>query len=312
VEWYLGQMGIRQSDAVILMARGVVAVAACLVLANCASSGKFASRIDPKYGVSSSPRVVAFGEPVPKGGGTYRVGKPYTVAGRVYVPEEDTSYREEGLASWYGDDFHGRLTANGEVFDMASLTAAHPTLPMPCYARVTNLSNGKSLIVRVNDRGPYHGNRLIDVSNKAAELLEFKGHGVARVRVEYVARAPLEGSDDRQLVATLRTGVPAPSPSMVRVASARPFVPEIAASGRRIRGEVPMPEGRPYSLGNTSATSEMSASSRTRPGGRHIENPRAVSYESNDRYAPPIRPVTAYAPVDPRGPSELLAGRGLY
>ena len=106
-------------------------MAACLVLANCASSGKFASRVDPKYGVSSSPRVVAFGEPVPKGGGTYRVGKPYTVAGRVYVPEEDTSYREEGMASWYGDDFHGRQTANGEVFDMASLTAAHPTLPMP-------------------------------------------------------------------------------------------------------------------------------------------------------------------------------------
>src|SRR6202790_4218844 len=226
-------MGIRRSDRVILMARGAVVAAACLVLANCASSGKFASRVDPRYGVSSSPRVVAFGEPVPKGGGTYRVGKPYVVAGRVYVPEEDVNYREEGLASWYGDDFHGRLTANGEVFDMASLTAAHPTLPMPSYARGTNLSNGKSLIVRVNDRGPYHGNRLIDVSNKAAELLEFKGRGVARVRVEYVARAPLEGSDDRQLVATLRTGVPAPSPSMVRVASARPFVPQ---GGRPIRG----------------------------------------------------------------------------
>src|SRR5258708_1611631 len=225
-------MGIRLSDPVLLMARSAAAVAACLVLANCASSDKFASRVDPKYGVSSSPRVVAFGDPVPKGGGTYRVGKPYTVGGRIYVPEEDTNYREEGLASWYGDDFHGRLTANGEVFDMASLTAAHPTLPMPCYARVTNLSNGKSLIVRVNDREAYRGHRLVDVSNKAAELLEFKGNGVARVRVEYVARAPLEGSDDRQLVATLRTGVPAPSPSMVRVASARPFVPEIPSSAR--------------------------------------------------------------------------------
>jgi rare lipoprotein A len=315
----MGAMGTRRSDPVIRAARSAATVAACLILANCASSGKFASRVDPKYGVSSSPRVVGFGEPVPKGGGTYRVGKPYTVAGRVYVPEEDTNYREEGLASWYGDDFHGRLTANGEVFDMASLTAAHPTLPMPCYARVTNLSNGKSLIVRVNDRGPYHGNRLIDVSNKAAELLEFKGNGVARVRVEYVARAPLEGSDDRQLVATLRTGVPAPSPSMVRVASARSFVPEIPASGRPIRGEVPMPEGRPYSLGNTSAdlasinaTSEISASGRIGPGGRIIENPRAVSYENDDRYAPSLRPVSAYAPVDPRGPSELLAGRGLY
>ena len=296
-----------------LMARSVAAVATCLVLANCASSSKFASRVDPKYGVSSSPRVVAFGEPVPKGGGTYRVGKPYTVAGRVYVPEEDVNYRGEGLASWYGDDFHGRLTANGEVFDMTSLTAAHPTLPMPSYARVTNVRNGKSLIVRVNDRGPYHGNRLIDVSNKAAELLEFKGNGVARVRVEYVGRAPLEGSDDRQLLATLRTGVPAPSPSTVRVASARPFIPEMPSSAGRIRGEVPMPEGRPYSLGNTSAdyasvnaTSEMSASSRSR--GRPLENTRAVSYETDDRRAG----TSAYVPIDPRGPAEVLSGRGLY
>jgi rare lipoprotein A len=312
-------MGIRRPDQTFLMARGAFVVAACLVLANCASSGKFAGRVDPKYGVSSSPRVVALGEPVPKGGGTYRVGKPYTVGGRVYVPEEDVNYREEGLASWYGDDFHGRLTANGEVFDMDSLTAAHPTLPMPCYARVTNLSNGKSLIVRVNDRGPYHGNRLIDVSNKAAELLEFKGNGVARVRVEYVAGAPLEGSDDRQLIATLRTGEPAPSPSLVRVASARSFVPDVPSHGRPIRGEVPMPEERPYSLGSTSAdmasinaTSEMSASARPRRGGRPLENPRAVSYENDGSYVPSVNPVSAYAPVDPRGPSELLAGRGLY
>src|SRR5882757_7469094 len=282
-------MGIRRSDPARRTVRSAVAVATCLVLANCASSGKFASRVDPKYGVSSSPRVVAMGEPVPKGGGTYRVGKPYTVAGRVYVPEEDPNYREEGMASWYGDDFHGRQTANGEVFDMASLTAAHPTLPMPCYARVTNLSNGKSLILRVNDRGPYHDNRLIDVSNKAAELLEFKGNGVARVRVEYVGRAPLEGSDDRQLLATLRTGVPAPTPSMVRVASARPFVPEIPSNARPIRGQVPVPEGRPYSLGSMpadlasiSATSEMSAASRSRSSGRMLENRRAVSYETDE------------------------------
>src|SRR6266480_8003133 len=307
-------MGIRRSDPVIRAARGAAAVATCLVLANCASSDKFASRVDPKYGVSSSPRVVGFGEEVPKGGGTYRVGKPYTVAGRVYVPEEDPNYRAEGMASWYGDDFHGRLTANGEVFDMTSLTAAHPTLPIPSYARVTNVRNGKSLIVRVNDRGPYHGNRLIDGSNKAAELLEFRSNGVAKVRVEYVARAPLEGSDDRQLMATLRTGVPAPTPSAVRIASARPFVPDLPSSGRAIRGEVPMPEGRPYSLGNTSAdyasinaTSEMSASSRAR--GRTAENPRAVSYENEASYAAPSQ---AYLPVDPRGPSEVLSGRGLY
>lgn len=284
------------------------------MLANCASQDKFARRVDPKYGVSSSPRVVDLGDTVPKGGGTYRVGKPYTVAGRVYVPEEDPNYRAEGMASWYGDDFHGRLTANGEVFDMAALTAAHPTLPIPSYARVTNIKNGKSLIVRVNDRGPYHGNRLIDVSNKAAELLEFKSNGVARVRVEYVGRAPLEGTDDRQLLATLRTGTPAPAPSMVRIAAARPFVPDMVSGGRPIRGEVPMPEGRPYSLGNTSAdyasinaTSEMSASSRSRR--RVPENPRAVSYEDDARFA--TQP-TAYAPIDPRGPGDILSGRGLY
>ena len=230
-----------------------------------------------------------------------------------------TSSIGEGGASFYGAEFAGRPTASGERFEPREFTAAHRTLPFGTHLNVTNPRTGKTVDVVVNDRGPYHGNRLIDVSNKAAELLEFKGNGIARVRVEYVGRAPLEGSDDRQLVATLRTGVPAPSPSMVRVASARPFVPEIPSSARPIRGEVPMPEGRPYSLGNTSAdlasisaTSEMSASRRTRSGGRVIENPRAVSYETDDRYVPSVRPVSAYAPVDPRGPSELLAGRGLY
>ncbi|WP_461353676.1 septal ring lytic transglycosylase RlpA family protein [Bradyrhizobium sp. USDA 4454] len=309
-------MGTRRPDSIIRTARGAAAVATCLILANCANSN-LASRIDPKYGVSSSPRVVALGDPVPKGGGTYRVGKPYVVAGRTYVPEENENYRAEGMASWYGDDFHGRLTANGEVFDMGSLTAAHPTLPMPSYARVTNLSNGRSLVVRVNDRGPYHGNRLIDVSNKAAELLEFKGNGVAHVRVEYVGRAPLEGSDDRQLMATLRTGTPAPSPSMVRVASARPFVPELSSSAGRVRGDVPLPEGRPYSLGNTqadyasaNATSEMSASSRAHR--RVANNQREVSYEGDPRYAATSSPAAAYLPIDARGPSEVLSGRGLY
>src|SRR5215469_15934553 len=148
-----------QSGWVEHLGRVSVVIIAGAMLANCAATDNFAHRIDPRYGVSTSARVIEPGEPVPKGGGVYRVGKPYVVAGREYVPEENTHYRAEGLASWYGDDFHGRLTANGEVFDMTSLTAAHPTLPMPCYVRVTNLGNGRSLIVRVNDRGPYHGNR---------------------------------------------------------------------------------------------------------------------------------------------------------
>src|SRR3984957_531798 len=313
----IGAMGIRRSDPIIRAAKGVAAVAMCLALANCASSGKFASRVDPKYGVSSSPRVVELGDPVPKGGGTYRVGKPYMVGGQVYVPEENVNYRQDGLASWYGDDFHGRLTANGEVYDMTSLSAAHPTLPMPCYARVTNLANGKSLIVRVNDRGPYHGNRVMDVSSRAAELLEFKNNGVARVRVEYVGRAPLEGSDDRLLMATLRTGEPAPSPSLVRVASARPFVPEISPSARPIRGEVPIPEGRPYNLGSTQPDqaaygepAERTAYVRSRSNDQFQDEQRAAAYESQDRYV--TRPVSAYAPIDRQIPSEILGGRGLY
>jgi rare lipoprotein A len=183
---------------------------------------------------------------------------------------------------------------------------------------VTNLYNGRSLIVRVNDRGPYAANRLIDVSHKAAELLGFKGNGTARVRVEYAGRAPLEGSDDRQLEATLRTGVPAPTPSLVRVASARPYVPG-ASHGRPIRGDIPLPQDRPYSLGNTSAdyasinaTSEMSAASRPRSSGRTLENPRSVTYEQDGRYAVSPDPVSAYTRIDPHGPAELLAGRGLY
>ena len=153
--------------------RGLAPVSACamlcLSLANCTSS----SRVDLRWGVSASERVVQPGEPVPKGGGTYRVGSPYVVGGQTYFPQDDPHYHAEGLASWYGDDFHGRYTANGELFDTNGISAAHPTLPLPSYVRVTNLTNGRSIIVRVNDRGPYVGNRIIDVSTRAANLLGF-------------------------------------------------------------------------------------------------------------------------------------------
>src|SRR5215467_11165762 len=161
-----------------------VLAAACL-LAGCAASDSIGI-VDPLYGVASGARVIAPGEPIPKGGGTYRIGPAYTIAGQTYVPAEDPHYRAEGLASWYGEDFHGRQTANGEIFDMNSIAAAHPTLPMPSYVRVTNLANHKSLIVRVNDRGPYHQGRVIDVSVRAAKLLGFYDQGTTRVRVDYV------------------------------------------------------------------------------------------------------------------------------
>ena len=123
----------------------------------------------------------------------------------TYVPQPDPNYRAEGLASFFGPQFHGRLTANGEVCDMESLSAAHPTLPIPSYVRVTNLANHKSVIVRVNDRGPYAPGRIIDVSIKTAQIL-FGQNGIARVRVEYTGEASLNGSNDRLLLATLREG----------------------------------------------------------------------------------------------------------
>ncbi len=176
-----------------------------------------------KYG-HASPKVVADGQPVPRGGGQYLVGRPYTVAGHRYYPSENPSYSAVGMASWYGAAFHGRRTANGEVYDMASLSAAHPTMPLPSYARVTNQSNGYSVIVRVNDRGPYNGGRVMDVSSRVADILDMKAMGTARVKVEYVGPAPIEGSDDSQLLASLRTdGSPAnmigyPAPVMAAAA----------------------------------------------------------------------------------------------
>jgi rare lipoprotein A len=142
-----------------------------------------------------SPRLIKVGDPVPKGGGVYKLGEPYLAGGQWYVPINDRSYDRVGLASWYGDFFHGRPTANGEIYDMNALTAAHPTLPLPTYAAVTNLENNRTIVVRINDRGPYHDNRIIDLSHKAAKMLGFYGRGTATVRVRYLSSAPLSGDD---------------------------------------------------------------------------------------------------------------------
>jgi rare lipoprotein A len=311
-------------------------VIGCLALANCSAS-KF-GKLDSKYGVSASPRVVDSGEPVPKGGGNYRVGKPYVVGGRTYVPEENVNYRGEGMASWYGDDFHGRLTANGEVFDMNSISAAHPTLPLPSYVRVTNLTNRRSVVVRVNDRGPYVGNRVIDVSVKAAQLLGFHQNGVAKVRVEYVGRAPLEGSDDRQLIATLREDGPAPAPSAVRIAAARPFLPELADPVLPEQKPAPLAEERRFERGPLPAQAslqtrqkpvkaELAAAKPALRGSTRVEamalppiaEPKsAAQHASAPAYGtlgtlsvPASAPVSAFAPTGYDG-SAGFSGRGLY
>ena len=206
-----------------------------------------------KYG-RASRKVVADGEPVPRGGGQYLIGRPYTVAGRRYYPAENPSYSAVGMASWYGAAFHGRRTANGEVYDMASLSAAHPTMPLPSYARVTNFENGYSVIVRVNDRGPYHGGRVMDVSSRVADVLDMKAMGTAKVKVDYVGPAPLEGSDNSQLLASLRTdGSPAnmigySAPVMVANAAAEQtetIWSFFSGGGRGGQQSQPQPEAQP-------------------------------------------------------------------
>jgi rare lipoprotein A len=219
-------------------------VAAGLSLAACSrgydsgsggpGGGANASRIDPKTGTSASARVVADGQAVPKGGGHYKLGSPYKISGRWYTPAEDPNYDRQGRGSWYGTDFHGRKTANGEVFDMNALTAAHPTLPLPCYVYVTNLANNRTILVRVNDRGPYANDRIIDMSRASSRALGFENQGITQVRVKYAGRAPLDGNDyhERQFLAQQGRGSLGPAMSLGAGAGTppswrppRPFAP---------------------------------------------------------------------------------------
>ncbi len=225
---------------------------------------------------------------MPRGGGRDHVGRPYRIAGRWYTPRENPNYSVTGNASWYGDAFHGRKTANGEIYDKYAYSAAHPTMPLPSYARVTNVANGHSIVVRVNDRGPFHGNRIIDLSERVAHALQFKHLGTARVRVDYLQRASTAGSDDRRLAATLRTDgqlaslpgglSPASGSQPVMVAANQPFTPaqrpvpgtrpqqaaepeeEAPAASRQdaglqvaemrqVRRDVQLPPERPFDLG---------------------------------------------------------------
>ncbi|HET7094839.1 MAG TPA: septal ring lytic transglycosylase RlpA family protein [Thermomicrobiales bacterium] len=297
-------------------ARLAAVAAGGLALANC--SGGLSSKLDPRYGVSASARVVEPGQPVPKGGGVYRVGKPYVVAGRVYVPEADPHYSAVGLASWYGDDFHGRYTANGEIFDENSISAAHPTLPLPSYVRVTNLANRKSIIVRVNDRGPYAKGRLIDLSVKTAQLLGFYGHGIAKVKVDYVGKAPLAGSDDRKLVATLRDGdTPRHDKGReVQVAAAggnfAPYFDKRPMAQAPTRN-VPTPPERPYAGDDEPQVAEAAESPPPNFDQRFPRIERAAldppAVEQPGRMA---SPVSAYAPVRYDASAGFMSGRGLY
>lgn len=194
-------------------------------------------------------------DPVPQGTpGNYKVGAPYQIGGTWYYPEENTQYDETGIASWYGPGFAGRKTANGEIFDPRLVTAAHKTLPMPVNVRITNLENGRSIVARVNDRGPFKPSRIIDVSEEGAKLLGFKAKGMTRVRVQFLEVAVLpEGRPGKRIAGK---GIHADidiqrPPSSKPVASAPPVV---AAPPPPPSGDVPVPIASPLDEPDGSVT----------------------------------------------------------
>ncbi|MEM7696476.1 MAG: septal ring lytic transglycosylase RlpA family protein [Pseudomonadota bacterium] len=154
--------------------------------------------------------------------GYRKIGKPYKVGGRWYTPREDKDYDKVGVASWYGKQFHGKLTANGEKYNMHAMTAAHKTLPLPSYVRVTEKKSGKSIVVRVNDRGPFVKGRIIDLSKAAATKLGMLNKGHTKVRVEYLGPAPVNGSDRQTQVAAAKFNK---APKRGVVASVRSMLP---------------------------------------------------------------------------------------
>lgn len=165
-------------------------------------------------GNSASTRATSPAPVVQDRLGRYKVGNSYEIAGVVYQPRERFQHTETGRASWYGPGFHGKLTANGERYDQRAMTAAHPTLQMPSIIRVTNIANGQSVMLRVNDRGPYHGGRVLDVSEAAAEALNFKHLGIAKVRIDVL------GQESRQVAALARDGASVEKLDAVRKAAA--------------------------------------------------------------------------------------------
>ena len=217
-----------RGEALGVIVRGaILAATALFVLAGCASAPKPIARTEAPAKIEKAPIVVS-----DRPGGYYKddgpganpppnlgaspdatpkpeplhkfANRPYAVLGQTYTP--DTSgkpYQARGIASWYGDDFHGRYTANGEIFDMESISAAHPTLPLPSYVRVTSLDNGRSVVVRINDRGPFVQGRVVDLSYRAAEILGYVNRGMGNVQVQYVGPAPLNGDDTKMLLASI-------------------------------------------------------------------------------------------------------------
>ena len=198
-----------------LLVRGIFVSLSTVMLAACANHAKDVASATPVKTESNQVKaysVIPAAKPVvshhKKNGVAQQANNVESKKNHeiTYLSPSERAYKKVGRASWYGAAFNGRLTANGEIYDMHNLTAAHPTMPLPSYARVTNLENGSSIIVRVNDRGPFAADRVIDLSQQAATMLDYKDDGLADVKVEYVGRAPIEGHDSEFLLASYKPG----------------------------------------------------------------------------------------------------------
>ncbi len=281
----------------------LVVTAAAVLLAACSSTPEPKSKFSPKkYGVKGSPKVVAAGQPVPKGGGRYVVGKKYKIAGKWYYPKEDPNYKKVGLASWYGPTFHGRKTANGEIFDRNGLTAAHTTMPLPSYAKVTNMANGRSMVVRVNDRGPFHGNRVIDLSERVATLLGTKEDGVGNVKVEYVGRARLDGQDEEFLMASLTgPGAVSPGATMPGTLLAQAQQPASPVFVAPVSGPARAPAPRPYLVASAPAPASASYQVAYDPALAFEASSSTIRVASANTFAPTAMDPAPTAYAEPVG-----------
>lgn len=250
-----------------LIGAGIVGLSAC------------ASK--PPPAPPASPAATAQPQPVP--GGTYKVGTPYQIAGVWYYPQVDYTYNQTGIASWYGPGFHTKVTANGELYNENELTAAHQTLPMPSLVRVTNLENGRSIVVRINDRGPFVPGRIIDMSRRGAQLLGFDQKGTAKVRVEVLA------DESRAIAAAAMnaggTQVASGSPDGGPVPKAAPR-PSVTVEG----APLPSPSQQP----------PRAVATPTLPG----------STTSDGRFMP--APVVAQAPVPPAAQQRIYVQAGAF
>ena len=164
--------------------RNIFFIIFLFLVQGCTSSVEVAANLGKKYLVPKEEKK-RIQKP------TYKIGKKYNVGGKYYYPKKDLKYNKTGIASWYGPKFHGKLTANGEIYNQYALTAAHKTLPLPSAVKVTNLKNNKSLVLRINDRGPFVNDRIIDLSSKAADILDLKREGTGLVRVQILREKSL-------------------------------------------------------------------------------------------------------------------------